>query len=125
MKMDVQGSSKVLRTALSDCRAKHGAKFVVFAGYEMPIQYPLGVMRERIHKGRAVNLRRSNGHSCARHRVEHPRRHGNNNTGRALGFQESADRSVLHTANADRAAKIWMPSAMNFYFLPDMGRMNG
>jgi hypothetical protein len=42
----------------------------------------------QFHKGRAVNLRRSNGHSCARHRVEHPRRHGNNNTGRALDLQE-------------------------------------
>jgi hypothetical protein len=42
----------------------------------------------QFHKGRAVNLRRSYGHSCARNRVEHPRSHGNNNTGRTLDLQE-------------------------------------
>ncbi len=40
-------------------------------------------------------------------------------------FKNRPVRPLLHTANADRAAKIWMPSVMNFYFLPDMGRMNG
>jgi len=42
----------------------------------------------QFHKGRAVNLRRSYDHSCARHRVKHPRSHGNNDTGRALHLQE-------------------------------------
>jgi aminomethyltransferase len=44
------GASSVrLRTALFDCHSRHGAKFVTFAGYEMPIQYPLGVLREHLH----------------------------------------------------------------------------
>jgi hypothetical protein len=42
----------------------------------------------QFHKGRAVNLRLSYGHSCARHWVEHPRSHGNNDTGRTLHLQE-------------------------------------
>jgi aminomethyltransferase len=42
-------ASAPLRTALFDCHSRHGAKFVKFAGYEMPIQYPLGVLREHLH----------------------------------------------------------------------------
>ena len=37
------------RTALYDLHLELGAKIVPFAGYEMPVQYPLGVMQEHIH----------------------------------------------------------------------------
>ncbi len=41
--------SEILKTRL---HAKHialGAKMVPFAGYDMPVQYPLGVMKEHLH----------------------------------------------------------------------------
>lgn len=37
------------QTALFDLHAELGAKMVPFAGYAMPVQYPLGVMKEHQH----------------------------------------------------------------------------
>ncbi|PHR94427.1 MAG: glycine cleavage system protein T [Robiginitomaculum sp.] len=37
------------RTALYDFHVSLGAKMVPFAGYDMPVQYPLGVMKEHLH----------------------------------------------------------------------------
>ena len=37
------------RTALFDLHVKLGAKIVPFAGWEMPVQYPMGVLREHLH----------------------------------------------------------------------------
>ncbi len=37
------------RTGLYDLHVALGAKMVPFAGYEMPVQYPMGVMREHLH----------------------------------------------------------------------------
>ena len=36
------------RTALCDLHIASGARMVEFAGYEMPVQYPLGVMKEHL-----------------------------------------------------------------------------
>ena len=38
-----------LRTPLYDLHVELGAKMVEFAGYEMPVSYPLGVMKEHQH----------------------------------------------------------------------------
>ena len=37
------------RTALYDLHVELGAKMVPFAGYAMPVQYPMGVMKEHLH----------------------------------------------------------------------------
>ena len=37
------------RTPLYDFHKDLGAKIVPFAGYEMPVQYPLGVLKEHLH----------------------------------------------------------------------------
>lgn len=37
------------RTCLYDLHVSLGAKMVPFAGYEMPVQYPQGVMKEHLH----------------------------------------------------------------------------
>jgi aminomethyltransferase len=37
------------RTDLFDLHVALGAKMVPFAGYEMPVQYPMGVMQEHLH----------------------------------------------------------------------------
>ena len=42
-------SEKLLRTPLYALHVSLGARMVPFAGYEMPVQYPLGVMKEHLH----------------------------------------------------------------------------
>ena len=44
------------RTPLFDLHVALGAKMVPFAGYEMPVQYPLGVMKEHQHTRAAAGL---------------------------------------------------------------------
>ncbi|WP_127115535.1 glycine cleavage system aminomethyltransferase GcvT [Shimia sediminis] len=44
------------RTPLFDLHVELGAKMVPFAGYEMPVQYPLGVMKEHLHTRAAAGL---------------------------------------------------------------------
>jgi aminomethyltransferase len=39
----------LLQTPLYELHARLGAKMVPFAGYAMPVQYPLGVMKEHLH----------------------------------------------------------------------------
>jgi aminomethyltransferase len=39
----------LLRTPLYDLHVSLGAKMVPFAGYDMPVQYPMGVMKEHVH----------------------------------------------------------------------------
>lgn len=41
-------STELKRTPLFDEHAALGAKFVPFAGYEMPVQYPMGVLKEHL-----------------------------------------------------------------------------
>jgi aminomethyltransferase len=44
------------RTALYDLHLELGAKMVPFAGYEMPVQYPMGVLKEHLHCRAAAGL---------------------------------------------------------------------
>jgi len=46
----------LLRTPLYDLHVKLGAKMVPFAGYDMPVQYPMGVMKEHIHTREQAGL---------------------------------------------------------------------
>lgn len=48
--------SDLNRTCLYDLHAELGAKLVPFAGYEMPVQYPMGVMKEHLHCREAAGL---------------------------------------------------------------------
>ena len=43
-----EGYYKMEKTALYDFHKNLGAKFVPFAGYEMPIQYKEGIVKEHI-----------------------------------------------------------------------------
>lgn len=43
-------------TALYDFHVSLGAKMVPFAGYDMPVQYPLGVMKEHLHTREKAGL---------------------------------------------------------------------
>jgi len=42
-------SESLSRTPLYDLHVSLGARMVPFAGYEMPVQYPLGVLKEHLH----------------------------------------------------------------------------
>ena len=44
------------RTVLYDLHNELGAKMVPFAGYEMPVQYTAGVMKEHLHCRAAAGL---------------------------------------------------------------------
>ncbi|MFB9884951.1 glycine cleavage system aminomethyltransferase GcvT [Balneatrix alpica] len=46
----------LLRTPLFDLHVELGAKMVPFAGYEMPVQYPLGVKKEHEHTREQAGL---------------------------------------------------------------------
>ncbi|MCP9480424.1 glycine cleavage system aminomethyltransferase GcvT [Shimia sp. CNT1-13L.2] len=48
--------SELQRTPLFDLHQELGAKMVPFAGYEMPVQYALGVMKEHLHTRAAAGL---------------------------------------------------------------------
>ena len=37
------------RTKLYDLHVARGAKMVPFAGWDMPVQYPMGVLGEHLH----------------------------------------------------------------------------
>ena len=41
--------AELLTTPLDALHRALGAKMVPFAGYEMPVQYELGVMKEHLH----------------------------------------------------------------------------
>ncbi|HYE00720.1 MAG TPA: glycine cleavage system aminomethyltransferase GcvT, partial [Alphaproteobacteria bacterium] len=46
----------LLRTPLTDLHRRLGARLVPFAGYEMPVQYPAGIMKEHLHTRAAAGL---------------------------------------------------------------------
>jgi len=49
-------SEQLKRTPLYDLHLELGAKMVPFAGYEMPVQYPMGVRREHLHTREQAGL---------------------------------------------------------------------
>jgi aminomethyltransferase len=53
---DKPPSGSLRRTPLYDLHRALGARMVGFAGYEMPIQYPMGVLKEHLHTRAAAGL---------------------------------------------------------------------
>lgn len=49
-------SENLLQTPLYDLHVSLGAKMVPFAGYAMPVQYPLGVLKEHLHTREQAGL---------------------------------------------------------------------
>ena len=49
-------SSETLRTPLYDLHVALGARMTPFAGYEMPVQYPTGIIAEHLHTRAAAGL---------------------------------------------------------------------
>jgi aminomethyltransferase len=46
----------LLKTPLHALHVAHGAKMVSFAGYDMPVQYPAGILREHLHTRASAGL---------------------------------------------------------------------
>jgi aminomethyltransferase len=53
---EAQQKAPLLRTPLYKFHAERGARLVAFAGYEMPVQYPTGILSEHLHTRTAVGL---------------------------------------------------------------------
>jgi len=53
---DKHSSDSLRRTALYDLHRALGARVIGFAGYEMPVQYPMGVLKEHLHTRAAAGL---------------------------------------------------------------------
>jgi aminomethyltransferase len=51
-----QASSELKRTPLHGLHLRLGARMVPFAGYEMPVQYPTGIIKEHLHTRAAAGL---------------------------------------------------------------------
>ncbi len=49
-------NEQLLKTALYDLHVELGAKMVPFAGYEMPVQYPMGILKEHLHTRSSAGL---------------------------------------------------------------------
>jgi aminomethyltransferase len=54
--MLARDSATLKRTPLHALHLARGARMVPFAGYEMPVQYPSGVMKEHLHTRKAAGL---------------------------------------------------------------------
>jgi len=52
----VDGDGELERTPLHALHVELGAKMVPFAGHEMPIQYPSGIVKEHIHTRTSASL---------------------------------------------------------------------
>src|SRR5678809_1583537 len=46
----------MLKTPLHALHVELGAKMVPFAGYDMPVQYPTGILKEHLHTRAAAGL---------------------------------------------------------------------
>src|ERR1700712_2371368 len=51
-----EDNSSLKHTPLHALHLARGARMVPFAGYEMPVQYPAGVMKEHLHTRAAAGL---------------------------------------------------------------------
>ncbi|CAN5351205.1 glycine cleavage system aminomethyltransferase GcvT [soil metagenome] len=54
--LDPGSAPKLLQTPLHALHVARGGKMVPFAGYDMPVQYALGVLREHLHTRAAAGL---------------------------------------------------------------------
>ncbi|TDY15540.1 hypothetical protein B0G81_8597 [Paraburkholderia sp. BL6665CI2N2] len=64
-------------------------------------------------------------HGRAHGRIQHPLRYYSHYTRVGLDVNYATAAALLDVPDLDAATIQWMPTIMNFNFLPDMGRMNG
>jgi len=54
--MPTDGGCQLARTPLYDLHVARGARMVAFAGYAMPLNYPLGILKEHLHTRASAGL---------------------------------------------------------------------
>ena len=54
---ELQAPTELSRTPLHGLHVRLGARMVAFAGYDMPVQYPFGIIEEHLHTRAAAGLR--------------------------------------------------------------------
>lgn len=88
---------------------------------------PTAFRKELMQVGqcRHRNARRAELHAGANDRVEHPRRDDRYDAGSCLNVDHSTTAALLAAAKLDMTPVQWMPTVMDFHFMPDMGRMTG
>jgi hypothetical protein len=69
--------------------------------------------------------RRADFHAGARDRIQHPGRQHNDHAGCRLDVNKPTGDTLLTVLQSDTAPMQRMPTVMNFYIRPDMGRMTG
>jgi len=78
-----------------------------------------------IDQGRYRDARRTKLHAHAGDRIQHPRRHDDNDTRCRLDMHEASALTVFTVVPAQFAAAERVPSIVNDDVPPDMGRMSG
>jgi hypothetical protein len=79
----------------------------------------------QIAQGRHGNPRFAELHARARGRVQHPCRYYRDYASACLNMDDAASTALLDVSNPDPTPIQWVPTIMDFHFLPDMGRMTG
>src|ERR1700751_6092690 len=69
------------------------------------------------------DARRANLHSCTNRRIKHPCRYDNRRARFSFNDDNIRPAALLTIEAADRSPVERVPSVVNLYFLPDMGRM--
>jgi hypothetical protein len=77
----------------------------------------------QLSQRRHRNARRTQLHSSAGGRIQHPGRHHDNYAGRHLDVNDLTAGAPLNVLAANATPIKRVPPVMNFNFLPDMGRM--
>jgi hypothetical protein len=86
---------------------------------------PISKQLMQIPQRRGGDPRFARLHGRAHSRIEHPLRNHPHYTRVGLNVHDATAATLLHVSDLDTATVQRMPTIMDFYFLPDMGRMNG
>ena len=85
---------------------------------------PISKQLMQIAQRRCSDPRFTRLHGRARYSIQHPLRHDSHYTRVGLDVNYATAAALLDISDLDAATIQWMPTIMNFNFLPDMGRMN-
>lgn len=79
----------------------------------------------KLGQGRNRDARWPQPHSNTGHRIQHPRRDGDNDARCHLDMRKGTGLSNFDVMLPQATSVKWMPAVVNDDFPPDMGRMSG
>jgi hypothetical protein len=86
---------------------------------------PISKQLMQIAQRRYSDSRLTRLHGRTHSRIQHPLRNHPHYTWISLNVNYATAAALLDVPDLDAATIQWMPTILNFNFLPDMGRMNG